>query len=204
VTLDGLPFAVEPPITEAVRQGGIDFLQRAFANNKMDLEHFQKALDEMLAARTEGDFVSVVRALPPPVEFTLPSRRHDEPIQIAMSLGHVRLDGRWQVGRVTTVTSEMGHVFIDLCEAEFDDWEVELVIQVAMGNITVIVPRGLDVRLVGRNSTVNSTLEPPIPGFPVVRLSATSDVGTISLAHPVEKRSRRRRWRKRPQPTLGP
>jgi tRNA U34 5-carboxymethylaminomethyl modifying GTPase MnmE/TrmE len=65
VTLDGPLFAVEPPISEAIRRRGIDFLQRAFAHNKMDLEHFQRALDEMLAARTEGDFVSVVRALPP-------------------------------------------------------------------------------------------------------------------------------------------
>jgi hypothetical protein len=55
-----------------------------------------------------------------------------------------------------------------------------------MGSITVIAPRGLDVRQVGRSAAVNSTLEEPIPGFPVVRLSASCDMGTIRLMHPKE------------------
>jgi hypothetical protein len=75
-----------------------------------------------------------------------------------------------------------------------------------MGTITVIVPRGLEVRPVGRSGPVNTAaLEPPIPGFPIVRLSATCDMGTIRLMHPAEKRQRRRRSLRRrgkttPQP----
>jgi hypothetical protein len=66
-----------------------------------------------------------------------------------------------------------------------------------MGAITVIVPRGFEVRPVGRSGVVNAALEPPIPGFPVVRLSATCDMGTIRVMHPTEKRQRRRKWRRR-------
>jgi hypothetical protein len=43
----------------------------------------------------------------------------------------------------------MGSVTIDLSEAEFDDWEVEIVVHTKMGSIAVIAPRGLDVRQVG-------------------------------------------------------
>jgi hypothetical protein len=92
----------------------------------------------------------------------------------------------------------MGAVTIDLTEAEFDDWDVELVVNITMGSITVIAPRGLDVRPVGRSAAVNSTLEEPIPGFPVVRLSASCGTGTIRLMHPREKRQRRLAWRRRP------
>jgi hypothetical protein len=97
----------------------------------------------------------------------------------------------------------MGSVVVDLTEAEFDDWDVEIVIHTRMGSITVISPRGLDVRLVGQNSPVTMSLEPPIPGFPVVRLSATSDMGAISVMNPQEQPPRRKRWRRRIDPTHG-
>jgi len=82
--------------------------------------------------------------------------------------------------------------------------DCRIVVHTSMGAITVIAPRGFDVRLVGRNGAVKSTIEPPIPGFPVVRLSATSDMGTIRVVHPTEQARRRRRWRCRRQPTLQP
>jgi hypothetical protein len=112
-------------------------------------------------------------------------------------MGEVRLEGRWQVSRLTKIDTRMGSVTIDLSQAEFDDWDVEIVVHTHMGEITVIVPRGFEVRPVGRSGPVNIALEPPIPGFPVVRLSATCDMGTIRVMHPTEKRHRRRRWGRR-------
>jgi hypothetical protein len=112
-------------------------------------------------------------------------------------MGDVRLKGRWQVGRLTRIDTGMGAVIIDLTEAEFDDWDVEIVVHTGMGSITVIAPRGLDVRQVGRSAAVKGTLEEPIPGFPVVRLSASCNMGTIRLLHPKEKRQRRWGWRRR-------
>jgi hypothetical protein len=88
----------------------------------------------------------------------------------------------------------MGSVTIDLTEAEFDEWDVQIVVDTGMGSITVIVPRGLDVRQVRRSAAVTSTLEEPIPGFPVVRLSASCGSGTIRMKHPKEKRQRRWGW----------
>lgn len=145
----------------------------------------------------QRDFASVVRSLPPPVEFTPPARRRQEPLEISTSMGEVRLKGRWQVSRLSEIRTTGGTVIVELSEAEFDDWEVEIVVHTTMGWITVIAPRGLDVRQVGRSGAVRSTLEPPIPGFPVVRLSASSDMGTIRVRHPKEKRQRHWRWRRR-------
>jgi len=193
-----LPVDVEPAISEQLRQRGIDRLQELLASDKVDLERFQRALDGLLEARTHGDFAAVVRSLPPPVEFTPAARRRQEPLEISSSMGEVRLEGRWQAGRLTKIRQGMGAVTIDLSEAEFDDWDVEIVVHITMGSITVIAPRGLDVRQVGRSAAVDSTLEEPIPGFPVVRLSASCGTGTIRLMHPKEKRQRRWRTRRRP------
>lgn len=72
-----------------------------------------------------------------------------------------------------------------------------------MRAITVIAPRGLEVRQVGTSGMVQTDLEPPIPGYPVVRLSATSDTGTIRVKHPTEKRKSRRRWLRRRSKTIS-
>jgi hypothetical protein len=194
---DRLPVETEPPISEELRQRGIGELQGLVASGKLDLDRFQRALDRLLGARTHADVASVFRSVPPPVEFTPPGRRRQEPLEISTSMGEVRLVGRWQVSRLTKISTGMGAVNIDLSEAEFDDWEVEIVVHTKMGSITVIAPRGLDVRQVGRSGPVDSTLEPPIPGFPVVRLSASSDMGTIRVMHPKEKGQRRLGWRRR-------
>jgi hypothetical protein len=197
VTDDELPAEAGPPISEDLQQRGIDFLQGLLASGKVDLDRFQKALDALLGAQTQAEFASVVRGLPAPVDFTLPARRRQEPLEISTSMGEVRLEGRWQVSRLTKIDVGMGSVTIDLSQAEFDDWDVEIVAHTHMGEITVIVPRGLEVRPVGRSGPVNAALEAPIPGFPVVRLSATCDMGTIRVMHPTEKGQRRRRWRRR-------
>lgn len=168
---DGLPAETEPPVSEDHRQRGIDYLQELLASGKVDLDRFQAALDALLGAHTQAGFASVVRSLPAPVEFTPPARRRQEPLEIATSMGEVRLEGRWQVSRLTKIDIGMGALVIDLSEAEFDDWDVDVVAHAKMGSITVIAPRGFDVRQVGRNRPVHNTLdEPPVPGFPIVRL----------------------------------
>lgn len=139
----------------------------------------------------------MIRSLPPPVEFTAPVRWRQEPLEISSSMSDVRLEGRWQVSRLTKIETSMGSVTIDLSEAEFDHWDVEIAVHTNMGSITVVVPRGVEVRPVGRSAPVISALEPPIPGFPVVRLSAASDMGTVRVMHPTEKRQRRRKWGRR-------
>jgi Cell wall-active antibiotics response 4TMS YvqF len=196
---DGLPAETGPPVSEDLQQRGIDFLQGLLATGKVDLDRFQKALDALLEVHTQADFASVVRSLPSPVEFTPPARRRQEPLEISTSRGDVRLEGRWQVSRLTKIDTGMGSVTIDLSQAEFDDWDVKIVVHTNMGAITVIVPRGIEVRPVGRNGPVNTALEPPIPGFPVVQLSATSNMGTIRVLNPTEKKQRRQRWRRRGQ-----
>ena len=54
---------------------------------------------------------------------------------------------------------------------------------------------------VTRRLLARAALEPPIPGFPVVRLSATCDMGTIHVMHPTETKQRRRRWPRRRRKT---
>lgn len=202
VTSDMVPVEAEPPISEEVRQRGLAFLQGLFADGDVDVDRFRHALDRLLGAHTEAEFGEVIRSLPSPVARTPPPRRRQDPFDISTSMGGVRLHGRWQVSRLTTIHSGMGAVVVDLCDAEFDELDVEIVVHTGMGAITVICPPGLDLRLEGQNGTVTSHVEPPIPGFPVVRLSVTSDMGAIRIVHPGEQASKRRGWRRRRLPAV--
>jgi hypothetical protein len=202
VTSDGLPAEAERPLSEDLRQCGIVVLQGLFATGKVDEDVFQHSLDSLLRISTEGEFASMMRSLPPPVALTSPAQRRQQPLQITTHMGEIRLDGRWQVGHLTTIDTDMGSVIVDLTEAEFDDWDVEIVVHTHMGMITVIAPPGLDIRLVGRNGPVTNLSVPPILGFPVVRLSAVADMGTIRVVNSTEEPpKRRKRWRRRNQST---
>lgn len=200
---DGLPAETGAPISEDLQQRGTEFLKGLLATGKVDLDRFQSALDALLRAQTLADYVSVIRSLPPPVEMTPPARWRQEPLEISTSMGEVRLEGRWQVSRLTKIDTGMGSVTIDLSQAEFDDWDVEIVAHTRMGEITLIVPSGFEVRPVGRSGPVNAAIEPPIPGFPVVRLSATCDMGIIRVMHPTEESQRRRRRHRRRGKTIS-
>ena len=202
MTVAGIAGGGEPPLSEEVRQRGIEMLQGLLANGSVDLDRFHLALDALLKTQNETELAGVVRSLPPPVPMTPSARRRQEPLEISTSMGEVRLEGRWQVGRQTTIHAGMATVTIDLTDAEFDDWDVEIAVHATMGEIMLIVPRGFDVRQVGRNSGIIGTLEPPIPGFPVVRLRATADMGRIRVMHPKQQKQRRRRWRRRGQRVL--
>jgi hypothetical protein len=197
VTSDWLPAEAEPPLAEDLRQRGIVVLQGLFAAGRVDQSVFQHSLEGLLRLRTEGEFASIMRSLPPPVPLTPPARWREEPLEMVTSMGEVRLEGRWQVGHLTKISAGMAAVIIDLTEAEFDGWEVEIIVHTSMGSITLISPPGLDVRLVGRNGAVTTSLEPPIPGFPVVRLSATSDMGAIRVVNSTARPPRRKSWRRR-------
>jgi len=136
VTSGGLPVGAEPQISEDLRQRGIVVVQGLFADGKVDQNAFQRAVDGLLAVQSEAEFASLMRSLPPPVAVTPPALLRQEPLEIATSMGEVRLDGRWQVGRLTKIDTGMGAVIVDLTEAEFDDWDVEIVVRTRMGAIT--------------------------------------------------------------------
>ena len=70
---DGLPAETGPPISEDLQQRGLEFLRGLLASGKVDLDRFQEALDALLVAQTQP------------------------------GLGEVRLEGRWQVSRLTKI-----------------------------------------------------------------------------------------------------
>lgn len=166
------------------RQRATEFLKELYAAGDIDAARFDTGLSALLAADSDADVALVMRDLPAPVAFTDPDRRLTEKLEIHGGVRGVRLTGRWQLAKETHVSAELGNVRIDLTDAELDDRVVDLHVYTGWGRITVIVPRGVAVQVVHHRGGVDSKLEPLVPGLPVIRLDATTNIGRIRLRHP--------------------
>ena len=92
--------------------------------------------------------------------------------------------------------ADLGSVTLDLTAAEFDDLVTDLHVYSGWGSITIIVPHGVDVQVIRHRGGVNSRLDPPLPGRPLIRLDVTAMIGKVRLRHPTPERTARRRFRK--------
>ena len=179
-------------MSEDAQHRATEFLKELYAAGRIDEGRFDTGVAGLLAAGTDAEVAEVVRALPAPVTLTSPDRRLGKPLEIHSGMRRLRLTGRWQVARETHVSADLGSVRIDLTEAEFDDRVIDLHVYTGWGSITIIVPPGVGVQVLRQRGGVDSRLEPPVPGLPLVRLDATTNIGKVRLRHPGPGRKRRR------------
>jgi len=177
-----------------VRSAVTELLLEAVELDRLSLDTYEVLLGEVLAATTEAELTQLVRTYAPPVALTPPERRLDGVVEIATTgmFADIKRRGRWQVPRLLRVRTGPSQIRLDLTEAEFDDWEVAIDASSDLGDIVLVVPRGMAVQQVSVTGPVRDDLEPPIPGFPVVRLTATVKLGKIKLRHPKMTRSNAR------------
>ena len=178
---------------ENARQRATEFVKELYAAGEIDMDRFGTGVAGVLAARSEAELAEVVRSLPAPVALTSQERRLAEPLEIHSGLGRLRLTGRWQVASQTHISADLGSIRLDLTEAEFDDHVVDLHVYSGWGSITIIVPRGVGVQVIRHRGGVDSRLDPPVPGLPLVRLDVTAMIGRVHLRHSGTQ-DRTRRW----------
>lgn len=179
-------------VAEELRSEAVNVLRTMLANDRIGTRDYEQAVERLLRSDTESQLQAVLVSLPSPVTLTPRERWLERPLKIRGGIGRLRLDRRWQLARQTAIRAELGSVTVDLTEAEFDDRNIDLSVYTGWGAITIIVPSGVGVQVLRSHGTVSSGLGPPIPGFPLVRLSAQTNIGRIRLCTPDDVRPRRR------------
>ena len=169
---------------EDAQQRATEFLKELYATGDIDASGFDTGVTGLLAAKTEAELAEVVRSLPGPVALTSPDRRLAKPLEIHSGLGRLRLAGQWQVAAETHISADLGSVRLDFTQAEFDDHVIDLHVYSGCGSITIVVPRGVGIQTIRHRGGVDSRLDPPVPGFPVIRLDVTAMIGRVHLRHP--------------------
>jgi hypothetical protein len=175
------------------RQRATEFVKELYVAGEIDADRLDTGVAGVLAARSEAELAEVVRSLPAPVALTSRERQLAKPLEIHSGIARLRLSGKWQVARETHVSADLGSIRLDLTEAEFDDHVVDLHVYTGWGSITIIVPLGVGVQVIRHRGGVDSRLDPPVPGLPLVRLDVTTNIGRVHLRHPGSQ-DRARRW----------
>jgi hypothetical protein len=177
---------------EDARQRATEYVKDLYAAGEIDAGRLDSGIADVLGAETEGELAVVVRSLPSPIVFTSPDQQLDSKLEIRSTFGRLRLAGQWQVARETHVSSDLGSVRLDLTQAHFDDHVIDLHVYCGCGSITIIVPRGVAVQVMHHHGGVDSRLEPPVPGFALIRLDVTANIGRVRLRNPGSENRRRR------------
>lgn len=135
--------------------------------------------------------------LPPLVHLTPASLRLTRPLVLRVPAGGLQLGPGWQLAANTTIGSGAGVVWLDLTAVTWDAEQINLRLE-TWGSIRVVIPRGVTVQVLGGSASVQlESLAAPIPGGPLLRVSASGPTGVIRICHPkVPDRRPLGRWRR--------
>ena len=188
----------EPALLDAERDRVVGRLRTEVTEGRISLDRFSDLVGEVFAARTRSDLEPVHRALgdAEPPAGQEPERRASRVRrggQWAIAIfGQSTRGGRYRLEDNTTAAAVFGDCTIDLTHAHIDGDEVTINAIAAFGNVTVIVPHGIDVDVQGAAIFGNRRYDvrgPAVDGAPVLVIRAFACFGDIRVRSP--KASRR-------------
>ncbi|WP_227979056.1 DUF1707 SHOCT-like domain-containing protein [Nocardia spumae] len=150
-------------------------LQLALGDGSLDLGELDQRLAAVYAARTRADLAAVTA--------DLPVAAATEPLVLSTIAGSIRKDGQWVAPAEITATAASGSVRLDFSEAICPHPVVELHIGIGSGSVRLTVPHGwrvdLDRVALASGRTKNKVTEPPLPGYPTLRVDGSIGSGSI-------------------------
>ncbi len=174
--------------SDADRERGVGVLAGAVADGRLTTEEHGERVARAYAARTLGDLAELTSDL---------AGTQAQPLRLDLSkavlaiFGSEVRAGRWIVPESFAATAIFGEVSLDLTEALLQRQHVVIHATAIGGNVHVLVPEGVNVRMSG-TAIVGSKINhvQVIAGGPVVDIRAFTVFGLVTARTP-----RRKRWR---------
>jgi hypothetical protein len=198
--------------TLAVRDRIIARLGDAFANDRLDVEEFERRVTIAHQSDLGGELDALVADLPAPATATtvapardlVPSREVRPKGTVFTAMGGVERRGSWIVPRKLNVMTVMGGATLDFREARLPEGDVEIRVGALMGGVEIIVPPTLAVEsngaaIMGGFEHIDRAPVTIEPGSTVLRISGFALMGGVSIETrlPGESSRQARRRRKR-------
>jgi hypothetical protein len=170
---------------------------------RITLDEFSDRVGDVYNARTESELDAVVRDLPvpwsPEAPRSAPEREPKAPKRTVQWLVAVFSNssrrGRFRLGDESTVIAAFGDCTLDLSEALIEGPNPLVTAVAAFGNVTVIVPDGIDVHLQGvplfGSTRCDVGSSPAVPGSPVITVRAFAAFGDVRVRLPRDRGDRR-------------
>ena len=196
------PFA-DPRIADTDRDRVVAVLRMHCTEGRITLDEFSDRVGEVYNARTQSELDAVVRDLPVPWSPEAPRREPEReakaprrPVQWLVAVfSNSAKRGRFRLDDESTLIAAFGDCTLDLSEALIDGPNPLITAVAAFGNVTIIVPDGIDVNLQGvpifGSTRCDVGSSPPVPGSPVITVRAFAAFGDIRVRLPRDRGDRR-------------
>lgn len=187
-------------IADADRDRVVALLRLHCTEGRITLDEFSDRVGAVYEARTADDLDGVVRDLPvpwsagPQAEPAPPRARKAVKWMVAV-FGDSTRRGRFTLDDESAAVAAFGDCTLDLSEALIEGPNPLVTAVAVFGDVTVIVPDGIEVDLEGvaifgdKRCTTGDT--PPVPGSPVVLVRAFALFGDVRVRPPRAKGDRR-------------
>jgi hypothetical protein len=192
------------------RDATVELLAQAASDGQLTLEEYSERVDVALAAKMQDELAQVVIDLqqahgaltvapqagiavsgsPAPARAT-PAGMQPVPEKISAIMSSDQRQGRWTVPEHMQVRTIMGEVTLELQEAVLTAHVTRIDAKVTMGSVSVIVPEGVEVRLMGTaimgEKSSNMTHQ-PVAGAPVIEINARVLMGSLEVRPPRKRK----------------
>lgn len=201
--------------SDAERNAMVEVLSQAVSEGRLTLEEYSERAGTAYAAKTRADLGGIIDDLPhgpvlglasnlpaPPLEGgpALGQPRQPIPVRAAPPalaqshshrvvavLGNESRKGRWVVPERMQVESYLGDCHLELQEALLEHPVTTIDARAVLGSVTIFVPDGVDVRLIGRvvlGSKECKLRGTPRPGAPVLIVQCDVLLGSVTVQPP--------------------
>lgn len=187
-------------IADSDRDRVVAVLRLHCTEGRLTLDEFSDRVGAVYEARTTHDLDDVVRDLPvpwsagPAAEHG-PARPRKAVKWMVAVFGDSTRRGRFTLDDESAAVAAFGDCTLDLSEALIEGPNPLVTAVAVFGDVTVIVPDGIEVDLEGvaifgdKRCTTGDT--PPVPGSPVVLVRAFALFGDVRVRPPRAKGDRR-------------
>ena len=195
----------DPRIADVDRDRVVALLRLHCTEGRITLDEFSDRVGDVYNARTVGELDAVVSDLPVPWSSDAATRPEVESIDgrrrtrsvrwlvAVFSTSHRR--GRFSLDDESAVVAAFGDCTLDLSEASIEGPNPLITAVAAFGNVTIIVPEGIDVNLQGLplfgSTRCDTGSAPAVPGSPVVTVRAFAAFGDVRVRLPRDRGDRR-------------
>lgn len=193
------------------RERVAEALRSAAEDGRLTLSELEERLEATFQARTYGDLQPITRDLPqgpypipgnqPQRQWSTQSQPAERPMtdapasrseRISAILAEEKRAGRWEVPQRIDVMVVCGSAELDFSDAIVRSNEVVISGAVVLGQLKILVPEGVDVRMETSANILGerkSKLRAPVtPGGPVYRVKSLLVLGEIQVRPPKRKR----------------
>ena len=168
------------------RERTVELLRQAAGDGRLTLVECEERMEFAYAARTLGELARLATDLVGPRE--QPVRTESDPL-LAL-FGSDERSGRWVVPERLPATAVFGEVKLDLRQALLQRRAATVAVTALFGNVSIMVPEGVQVRLTGpailgsKSSKVRNPAGPANPDAPVIEVRCFILFGTVTARSP--------------------